>query len=247
MKFSILPLVCASMLFSSLSNGQDANEVRKWTSSDGSRTFEGKVVKYTGKKVTIARPGETPKTFLVELFSEEDKKWMEENKDELKKAAPETKGNTSGNLVSKQFGDMTYAMNPKAGLTGATKLSWGKKPVKNTAKYYILLYTASWCPFCVEEMPKNVKLYNESIAADPDIDLILCSSDHNAKGMKKWADDEKISFPILPKDKLKKVALAQELSPRGIPSAFLVEAATGKVVHKGLPPFAYAAYLKLKK
>lgn len=253
MNFKTLTLFCLSSLLCSLSAAEESNLARTWTSSDGGRTFEGKVVKYDGKQVTIARTGQAPKAFAVDIFSEDDKNWLEENKDLIQNAgtpAPAKKSETD-NMVAKQLGELTYSMNEKPGLGGNTSQLWGKNQAKKTAKYYILLYSASWCPPCRQEMPHVVKLYKESIASDPDIDLILCSSDQDSKDMKDWADKEKMTFPILPSDKRKRVPVAAKYAPSGIPSAFLIDASTGEIVHpasgRDLPSGCYNAYKGLKK
>lgn len=249
MNFKLPTLLLLPALCGILAMGEDANATRQWTSSDGSRTFEGKAVKYDGKQVTISRDGQAPRVFSVDLFSGDDKKWLDENRENLQKpsASSESSKASEGNIVGKQFGDMTYSMNAKEGLNGSVKLSWGKKQIKDSAKYYIILYSASWCPPCREEMPNVVNLYKDSIASDPDIDLVLCSCDQDARGMKEWAEKEGMPFPILPNDKQNRVPIAKELSPRGIPTAFLVDAATGKVVFRALPSASYSKYLDIKK
>ena len=50
---------------------------------------------------------------------------------------------------------------------------------KKDAKFYLCLFSASWCPPCRAEMPRIAKTYAETLKDDPDIELIHFSRDQN--------------------------------------------------------------------
>lgn len=110
---------------------------------------------------------------------------------------------------------------------------------KTNAKYYLCLYSASWCGPCRAEMPHVVKLYNEEIKKNPDIELILFSRDRNPADAKKWISSSKAKFPVLaPKDQ-SKIPGAQ--SPNGIPHLYIIDA-EGNVIKNGHPSSLLSQY-----
>lgn len=107
-------------------------------------------------------------------------------------------------------------------------------PPKAEAKYYILLYSASWCGPCCAEMPNVVKMYKKDIKRNPDLELIHISADKTDEDALQWAKSEKVPFPvILPKDKISHPITSQSTSG-GIPRMVIVDA-EGKKVMEGHP------------
>ncbi len=119
----------------------------------------------------------------------------------------------------------------------------GPKAKKN-AKYYLCLYSASWCGPCRKEMPHVVKVYNEEIKNNPDVDLVLFSRDQNPADAKKWLSSAKAKFTVLnPKDQ-SKIPGAQ--NPGGIPHMYIIDA-DGKVVKEGYPSTILSQYKEICK
>ncbi len=201
------------------------NPVRNWTSSeDPSKSFSGKVSRYDGKTATITPKGKTAIVLPVDKLSEEDRTWLEENADFIGKFPSE---------IAKLQATNTTPLGKE--LTASTLLQ-GK--IKPTAQSFIILFSASWCPPCRAEAPKVVQLYNEKIAKDPKVELILASCDNDEEAAKKWSGQENMPFPIIAKKDWNKIPALQKISPPAIPTGFLLDQ-NGEVVEKGLPMKVY--------
>ena len=66
------------------------------------------------------------------------------------------------------------------------------KKFKRDAKFYLCLFSASWCPPCRREMPRIAKTYAETLKDDPDIELIHFSRDQNDGKAKDWAKEHDV-------------------------------------------------------
>lgn len=99
------------------------------------------------------------------------------------------------------------------------------------AKYYLFLYSASWCGPCCREMPHVVKTYRKIRQSD-DVELVLFSCDRTEDAAREWAKEERMKFPII---KPKKGNGIPGYKPGGaIPRLGIVDH-TGKVIVTGHP------------
>lgn len=98
------------------------------------------------------------------------------------------------------------------------------------AEYYILLQTASWCHFCVKEMPDVVKEYR-AMQKDGRVELVLYSGDKTSDETLRWMHKNGARFPGIPPRKLPPIP---GLTLRNsYPSAYLIRA-NGEVLASGL-------------
>ncbi len=104
------------------------------------------------------------------------------------------------------------------------------KRFKKNAKYYLCLFSASWCPPCRAEMPRIAKTYAESLKNDPNIELIHFSRDQNDEKALAWAKEHDVKFPVVKPNGGNPL----DLHTRGIPHLFIVDA-DGKLVEGGHP------------
>jgi len=104
------------------------------------------------------------------------------------------------------------------------------KDFKKNAKYYLCLFSASWCGPCRREMPRIAKMYAETLKADPDIELIHFSCDQNDEKALAWAKEQGVKFPVVKP----KGGNPLNLKSRGIPHLFIVKA-DGTLVEEGHP------------
>jgi len=104
------------------------------------------------------------------------------------------------------------------------------KGYKKNAKYYLCLFSASWCPPCRAEMPRIAKTYAESLKDDPNIELIHFSRDREEGKAVAWAKEHNVKFPVVKPNGGNPL----DLHARGIPHLFIVMA-DGTLVEEGHP------------
>ena len=225
-----LTIPAAALLLSS----SLANESRTWTAAKTNSTMTGTAIKYTGSEVTIVT--DTNKTLKIKSsqLSEADRSWLEENKDSIDK---EKSANpvAEESAVAKQFTGSTSSISRSGKAT--------KEDPKASAKYYLILFSASWCGPCRAEMPQIVKEYNRKIKNNPDLELIHKSADNKLEEALDWAKQEKIPFPtVLPGSECNALVLGLSQS-RGIPS-LMVLTADGEKIIEGHPSLLLKSYQK---
>ena len=101
---------------------------------------------------------------------------------------------------------------------------------KKNAKFYLCLFSASWCPPCRREMPRIAETYAETLKDDPDIELIHFSRDQDDEKALAWAKEHDVKFPVVKP----KGGNPLDLHTRGIPHLFIVKA-DGTVLEEGHP------------
>ena len=94
------------------------------------------------------------------------------------------------------------------------------KDFKKNAKFYLCLFSASWCGPCRREMPRIAKTYAETLKNDPDIELIHFSRDQNDEKALAWAKEHDVKFPVVKPNGGNPL----DLHSRGIPHLFIVKA-----------------------
>ena len=104
------------------------------------------------------------------------------------------------------------------------------KDFKKNAKFYLCLFSASWCPPCRAEMPRIAKTYAETLKDDPDIELIHFSRDQNDEKALAWAKEHDVKFPVVKPNGGNPL----DLHSRGIPHLFIIKA-NGVLLEEGHP------------
>ena len=102
--------------------------------------------------------------------------------------------------------------------------------VKQKAKVYLCLFSASWCPPCRAEMPRIAKTYAETLKDDPDIELVHFSRDREESKALAWAKEHDVKFPVVKP----KGGNPLDLHCNGIPHLFIVRD-DGTLVEEGHP------------
>ncbi len=90
--------------------------------------------------------------------------------------------------------------------------------VKQKAKVYLCLFSASWCGPCRAEMPRIAKTYAEMLKDDPDIELVHFSRDREESKALAWAKEHDVKFPVVRSDGGNPL----DLHCNGIPHLFIV-------------------------
>ena len=134
------------------------------------------------------------------------------------------------------FGEATKEPGAKGGVPGAAarKLQTCgfllNKDFKKNAKYYLCLFSASWCGPCRAEMPRIAKTYAESLKDDPNVELIHFSCDREEDKGLAWAKEHDVKFPVVKYNGGNPL----DLHTRGIPHLFIVRA-DGTLIEDGHP------------
>lgn len=97
------------------------------------------------------------------------------------------------------------------------------------AKYYLVLYSASWCGPCRAEMPKLVKEY--PALKEAGVELIHISCDNSIQAARQWASSEKVPFPVIAPRENPQFPVALPTC-KGIPHMYLLDASGKLLTHK---------------
>ena len=101
---------------------------------------------------------------------------------------------------------------------------------KKDAKFYLCLFSASWCGPCRNEMPRISKIYTEMLKDDPDIELIHFSRDRDDRKALDWARENEVQFPVVSYEGGNPL----DLHCNGIPHLFIIKA-NGILLEEGHP------------
>ena len=230
---------------------QKGKVVKHWSNMSGK---DGKV-KLTEniKKLRINRDGHpsegeryySAKDFdnATEIYSV-DQKGERVDIDEVLK--PFRESEEGGTAASK--GDGASAAQPSVKNTVAPKLRTCEfllnKKFKKNAKFYLCLFSASWCPPCRAEMPRIAKTYAETLKDDPDIELIHFSRDQDEEKAMAWAKEHDVKFPVVKPNGGNPL----DLHCNGIPHLFIIKS-NGVLLEEGHPAslFTEAKLKELKQ
>ena len=102
--------------------------------------------------------------------------------------------------------------------------------VKQKAKVYLCLFSASWCGPCRMEMPRIAKTYAEMLKDNPDIELVHFSRDREESKALAWAKEHDVKFPVVGYDGGNPL----DLHTSGIPHLFIVRD-DGTLLEEGHP------------
>ena len=104
------------------------------------------------------------------------------------------------------------------------------KNFKRDAKFYLCLFSASWCPPCRREMPRIAQTYSEMLKDNPDIEIIHFSRDQDDRRALDWAKEHNVEFPVVAPDGGNPL----NLHTRGIPHLFILKQ-DGTLLEEGHP------------
>jgi thiol-disulfide isomerase/thioredoxin len=90
-------------------------------------------------------------------------------------------------------------------------------PAAGEPEYFMIYFSAHWCPPCRKMTPALVEFYNETKAAHPGFEFILVSGDRDQGGMGRYMRWAQMPWPALAWDQRESVAEIAALDPRAIP------------------------------
>lgn len=129
------------------------------------------------------------------------------------------------------------------------KLSEGKLVAAKTTKspkYYVLYYSAYWCPPCRMMAPGSVKKFNTYVKGSKNIELILTSVDNSDADLIKWSKLENFPWLMTKPSKTRSNAIAKKFSPASYPHMVIIDS-NGKKISSGHPKDLWDEVIKLSK
>lgn len=87
--------------------------------------------------------------------------------------------------------------------------SFVKTPIAGEPRYFIAYYASSTSEDCKKSAPDLVNFYNEKIAKNPNVELVMISSDEKQNELLVWGLNEKFPWPIVVKEDAPKASLAK--------------------------------------
>jgi len=177
-------------------------EFEEWTNKEGS-TASMKLIDVERKDDKVIGnfqlPNGTKVTLDAETLAEESAKRVREWTAPEKSVFEEP---LDGNLVilkGRRFEKHEMASQPK--------------------KYYVFYYTASWCPPCRQFTPRLVEFYNKN--KNDNFEIILVSSDREAKAQLDYAVSAKMPWPQIKFDEVTGFRRKFNHGVRGIPAVIV--------------------------
>jgi nucleoredoxin len=96
-------------------------------------------------------------------------------------------------------------------------------------KYFVVYFSASWCPPCRQFTPELVKWYNDKKPRHPEFELVFVSDDQDETSMEAYMATDKMPWPALKFSKARSNKSLRQYAGRGIPCLVFLDA-DGKVL-----------------
>jgi len=186
---------------------------RTWTSSDGAKTFEGELKSYDADSgiVTVLVNGR-PLAFPKDKLSAADIAFIDESASSSEAAS---------SVMSEKMSKVKLHL-----LDGKR---FKKAELTKSPEFYVLYYSASWCPPCRAAAPDTVKKFKESIADNPKVEFIHVSADSSEDDAREWAAKEGFPWLTVVPDDVKRSDLMEFKTKNVVPHYVMVDS-SGKLV-----------------
>jgi len=174
-----------------------ADEMRTWTSRDGTASLEARFLRQKGDDVTLILPNGRSQIVKREFLSEADVAWVDaalEAKAASEKVAAGGASGASNAKIPKALNGRLVDADGKAITLGADGSA--------VPKFYLFYYSASWCGPCVAFTPDLVRFYNRMKTSNPDFVVVLVPSDRSAEDALAYMKKARMSFPGVDYDKM---------------------------------------------
>lgn len=113
-----------------------------------------------------------------------------------------------------------------------TTLDGAIDSVLNSGKVTMVLFFATWCPYCVVELPKIQEIYNE-LKDSSRFALAVISREQPAEDVKKFWEDSEYTMPVYLDKKREAYSL---FAQKSIPRLYLIDE-NRKVAYEALGSF----------
>ena len=86
-----------------------------------------------------------------------------------------------------------------------------RKDIEGKPEFYIIYYTAEWSGNCKARIAEIKQTYEDKIASNPKVELIMVSLDSDSEWMMGWARRENFAWPMIMKDRLSSVPIIKDI------------------------------------
>jgi thiol-disulfide isomerase/thioredoxin len=200
---------------------------RTWTSSDGAKTFEGELKSYDADSgiVTVLVNGR-PVTFPKDKLSAADITFIEES-------APSPDSASASDAASSVMSEKMSKV--KLHLLDGKRFK--KAELTKSPEFYVLYYSASWCPPCRAAAPDTVKKFMASIADNPKVEFIHVSADSSEDDAETWAAEEGFPWLTVVPDDVKRSDLMEFKTKNSVPHYVMVDSSGNLVANSSSEVF----------
>lgn len=164
-----------------------ADEIREWTSKDGSQKLSGKLVSQTTTSVTIQEESGGNRSILKSFLASEDLEYLT--------SAAQASASNATDVAKPSANQGTL----KSILSGKLIDSRGKNFELDAAAdpgFYLFYYSASWCPPCRTFTPELVRFFGR-YRAKGNLQVILVPSDKSEEDSIAYLKDYRMPWPAL--------------------------------------------------
>jgi len=159
-------------------------DFKTFTSVDSAQTMEAKSIRTDGERVLLKSQTGQDSWFPVGSFSEADRNFIAGQTSASSAVA------TAANEVTEPPSKVKAALDP-------VLFDEKGKPTKieGNPKYFLLYYSASWCPPCRAFSLDVVKTHRSLKKKGNDVEFILVSADKTEEAAHDYLKDYKMDFP----------------------------------------------------
>ena len=209
---------------------------RTWTSADGAKTFEGELKSYDADSgiVTVLVSGR-PVTFPKDKLSPADITFVEGSASSSDSASSASSSDAASSVMSEKMS--------KVKLHRLDGKRFKKAELTKSPEFYILYYSASWCPPCRAAAPKMVEQFKASIADNPKVEFIHVSADSSEDDAEVWAAKEGFPWLTVVPDDVKRSDLMAFKTKNSVPHYVMLDAAGNLVANSSSEVFSKIASL----
>lgn len=157
-----------------------ANELREWTSKDGTAKLTARFHRQEGDKVTVILPNGRSQVIATSFLSDADLAWI----------AAQSSAEAAKN---DEFADAPIPAALKGNLVDAKGNPVDLAAGGRTPRYFLFYYSASWCPPCRAYTPEVVRFAKRLKSAD--FTVVLVPNDRSREDALAYLKDYDMPWP----------------------------------------------------
>ena len=213
-------LICLLTLISLIacSASSDEDKLRTWTDVQG-RTMQAKLigVNLDANEVVFLKDTGRRYRFPISQMSKADQRYIYSRKDMLPDLSE------SSEPVIEQRTDFEKAISKDLVQFYHGRMKQIQETDLSTKDYYLVYYSAHWCPPCRKFTPQLISFYNSYSKKHENFEIIFVSSDRSKDAMENYIKNTNMPWPALEFDKTQTSHPATKYKGSGIPCLVLLD------------------------